>query len=88
MATLTYTLNHRCANGGHVSFGLNFNGTDLGTFGFDTDEVRAALNQMTQQERNAAAQLILRIHCAGKTRAQLVTEFGSVASPIPVTITI
>ncbi len=83
MATVTYTFVSRCAGGGHTTLGVNFNGTNLGNFVYTTDEVRASLASMPQEDREKAALAILKIRLQGLTRAQIVTLFGS-----PVTVTI
>lgn len=89
MATVTYTITSRCAGGEHVSFDVAFNAGASTNYQFEVDgELRPALSQLTPEQRAQAAALILRIHTAGRTRAQLVAEFGTPASPIPVTVTI
>jgi len=50
---------------------------------YDIDEVRQPLSSMTADQQDKLKELIFRVHVAGKTRAQLVTEF---ASPVVVTI--
>lgn len=83
MATLTYTFVDRCAGGGHTRLDVSFNGGAAQRIVYTTDETRASLASLTQDEREALALLVLKVHMAGKTRAQIVTEFGS-----PVTVTI
>lgn len=83
MATVTYTFVDRCAGGGHTRIDVSFNGGAAQRIVYTTDEIRDALSNLTQDQREAALLLILKIHMAGKTRAQIVTEFGS-----PVTVTI
>ncbi len=50
---------------------------------YTTDEIREPLGNLTADQKETLALLILKAHMAGKTRAQIVTEFGS-----PVTVTI
>lgn len=83
MATVTYTFVSRCAGGGHTIFDISFNGGADQRVSYETDDLRAPLSNLTQDEREALALLVLKVHMAGKTRAQIVTEFGS-----PVTVTI
>lgn len=84
MATLTYTFVDRCAGGGHTTIGVTLNALPTQNVVYTTDDIRASLASLTQDEREAAALIILKLHCAGKTRAQLVTEFG--AGPVTVTL--
>lgn len=83
MATISYTFVDRCSGGGHVRLDVSFNGGAAQRIVYTTDEIRSSLASLTQDEREALALLILKVHMAGKTRAQIVTEFGS-----PVTVTI
>lgn len=84
MATLAYTFVSRCAGGGHTTLGVSFNGGDAQQVVYPTDEIRAPLSALTDDERSTLALLILKVHLAGKTRAQIVTEFQ--AGPVAVTI--
>lgn len=83
MPTVTYTFVDRCAGGGHTRIDVAINGGAARRVVYATDEVRAPLSALTTDERETLALLILKVHLAGKTRAQIVTEFGS-----PVTVTI
>jgi hypothetical protein len=82
-ASLTYTFKRRCAGGGHFAVDVAFNGTLLGEYVYSTDEARAALSELTQNEREAAALLILKLRLQGLTRNQIVTLFNN-----PVTVSI
>lgn len=62
---------------------ISVNGGAANRVVYTTDEIRASLASLTTEEREQLALLILKVHMAGKTRAQIVTEFGS-----PVTVTI
>ena len=84
MATVTYTFVSRCEGGGHFAIDLSLNSGASRRVVYTTDEVRAPLSEMTQDEREAAALLILKLHLAGKNRQQIVTEFNQ--GPITVTI--
>jgi hypothetical protein len=84
MATVSYTFVSRCAGGGHTVFDVSLNGGAANRVVYPTDEVRAALSTLTTEERQALALLILKVHLAGKTRAEIVTEFQ--AGPVTVTI--
>ena len=83
MATITYTFVSRCSGGGHTLFDISVNGGATQSVVFATDELRAPLSELTQDQREKLQELILRVHMAGKTRAQIVTEL---ASPVTVTI--
>lgn len=83
MATLTYTFISRCAGGGHTTFDISLNAGTAQRVVYPTDEVRAPLSALTQEERAELALLILKVHMAGKTRAAIVTEL---AGPVTVTI--
>jgi hypothetical protein len=83
MATLTYTFVSRCAGGGHTTLDVSLNASAARRITYTTDEIRDALSNLTQDQQEALALLILKVHMAGKTRAQIVSEF---ASPVTVTI--
>jgi hypothetical protein len=84
LATLTYTFVSRCQGGGHTALDVTLNGGAAQRSVYTTDEIRAALSALTQEEREQAALLILKLHMAGKTRQQIVTEFNG--GPVTVTI--
>jgi hypothetical protein len=84
MATLTYTFVSRCAGGGHTALDVSLNGGNTRRIVYTTDEVRAPLSELTQEERETLALLILKVHLAGRTRQQIVNEFN--AGPITVTV--
>lgn len=84
MATVVFSNPARCTGGGHTSFDVSFNGTALGRFTYDTDDVLAPLANLTQAQREAAALVIAKIHFSGKTRQQAITETN--AGPVTVTI--
>ena len=84
MATLTYTFAGRCNGGGHVQLDIALNGGAAKRVTYTTDELRAPLAELTADERETLALLILKLHLAGRTRAQMVTEFQS--GPVVVTI--
>lgn len=83
MATISYTFIDRCAGGGHTRIDVSFNAGAEQRIVYTTDELREPLSNLTQDQRETLALLILKVHMAGKTRAQIVTEFAG-----PVTITI
>jgi hypothetical protein len=83
MPTLTYTFVDRCAAGGHLTLDVSFNGGQAKRVTFETDTIRAALSEISAEEREEFAAKVLQIHCAGKTRGQLAAEFQN-----PVTVTI
>lgn len=84
MATVTYTFVDRCAGGGHTRIDVSVNAGAAKRVVYTTDEIRAPLGDMTTDEREAAALLILKLHMAGKTRQNIIDEFQ--AGPVTVTI--
>jgi hypothetical protein len=84
MATLSYTFVSRCNGGGHFHVDVALNGGAAQRVTYSTDEVRASLGQLTDDERQAAALIILKLHFAGMTRNQMVAAFQS--GPVEVTI--
>lgn len=84
MPTLTYTFVDRCTGGGHTRIDVSVNGGANKRAVYTTDEIRAPLSALTEDERETLALLILKVHFAGKTRAQIVSEFQ--AGPVTVTI--
>lgn len=84
MATITYTFVDRCAGGGHTRLDVSVNGANTRRVVYDTDQVRAPLSELTNEEREALALLILKVHMAGKNRQQIVTEFNQ--GPVTVTV--
>ena len=83
MATIEYTFVSRCAGGGHTLFDITVNGGNTQRVVFDTDDIRRPLSELTQEQREKLQELILRVHMAGKTRAQIITELNN-----PMTVTI
>lgn len=84
MATITYTFVDRCAGGGHTQLDVSVNAGPATRVVYNTDEVRAPLSDLTTEERAELALLVLKVHMAGKTRAQIVTEFQT--GPVVVTL--
>jgi len=84
MPTITYSNPARCAGGGHSSFDVALNGAAAKRVVYTTDDVRAPLSELTADERENLALLVLKVHFAGKSRAQIVAEFQ--AGPVTVTI--
>lgn len=83
MATITYTFVDRCAGGGHTRLDVSINGGTAQRIVYDTDDIRAPLSNLTQEQQDILKLLILKVHMAGKTRAQIVTEL---ANPVTVTV--
>lgn len=83
MAQITYTRISTCPGGCHVTFDISLNGGAPTREVFPIDDLRAPLAQVSNDDREAFVQMVLRAHLADKTRAQIVTEF---ASPVTVTI--
>lgn len=84
MATLTYTFVSRCDGGGHTTLDISVNGNPDRRVVYTVDEIREPLSSLTQEEREQLALLILKVHFAGKTRAQMASEFQ--AGPVTVTL--
>ena len=76
MATVSYTFVDRCAGGGHTRLDVSLNGGAAKRTVYTTDEVRASLSELTNEDRETLALLILKVHMAGKTRQQIITEFN------------
>lgn len=83
MATITYTAVSRCGSGGHTVLDIAYNAAAPQRVTYATDEILKPLSALTQDERETLALLILKVHMAGRTRAQIVAEF---ANPVVVTI--
>lgn len=83
MATITYTFVRRCDGGAHTVFDISINGQAAERVVYDNDELGAPLSAMPQENRTLLQMGILRIHMAGKTRAQIQAEL---ANPVTVTI--
>lgn len=83
MATLKYTFVDRCAGGGHTRLDVSLNGGTAQRIVYDADDIRDPLSNLSPEHQDLLKLLILKAHMAGKTRAQIVTEF---ASPVTVTI--
>ena len=84
MATLAYSFVERCEGGGHTTFDVSLNGGAAQRIVYETDDIRAALNTLTQADRERLALLVLKLHFAGRTRQQIITELNS--GPVTVTI--
>jgi hypothetical protein len=82
--TITYSNPTRCQGGGHTAFDVAINGGAAKRTVFTTDEIRAPLSGLTAEEQETLKLLILKVHFAGKSRAQIVTEVT--AGPVVVTI--
>jgi hypothetical protein len=84
VATVVYTFVDRCAGGGHTRLDVSINGGPAQRIVYTTDEIREPLSNLTADQQNTLKLLILKVHMAGKTRAQIVSEFQ--AGPVTVTI--
>ncbi len=84
MATIAYTFVDRCAGGGHTRLDVSVNGGAAQRIVYDTDDIRAPLGNLTQDQQDMLKLLILKVHMAGKTRQQIITEFNQ--GPVTVTI--
>lgn len=83
MAAITYTFVSRCAGGGHTRVDISINGGVSQRVVYDTDDIREPLSNLTADQRDLLKLLILKVHMAGKTRAQIVSELSN-----PITVTI
>lgn len=77
MAALGYQFVENCAGGGHTTIAVSFNGGAAKNVVYTTDELRQPLSALTTDERETLALLVLKLHFAGKTRAQAKTELQS-----------
>lgn len=84
MPTITYSNPVRCQGGGHVTVDVTVNGGASRRVAYTVDEIRAPLAELSHEDRETLALLILKLHFAGRTRGQMVTEFQS--GPVTVTI--
>jgi hypothetical protein len=84
MATISYAFVSRCSGGGHTILDITLNGGATRRVAYATDDIREPLTALSDDERAQLALLILKVHLAGKTRPQIVSEFN--AGPITVTI--
>lgn len=84
MATISYTFIDRCTGGGHTRLDVSVNAGPPNRVVYTTDEIREPLSNLTVDQKETLALLILKIHMAGKTRVQIVTEFQT--GPVTVTI--
>jgi hypothetical protein len=74
VATVAYSWGGVCAGGGHVTLNVSLNGGQARQVVYTTDDVRAPLGALTQEERETLALLILKLHFAGMTRAAMRAE--------------
>lgn len=86
MATVSYTFVSRCAGGCHTVLDVAVNGGATQRIVFDADVIREPLSTLTQDEQDQLKLLILKVHMAGKTRAQIVNEFQAGGGTVTVTI--
>jgi hypothetical protein len=85
MAVITYQFVDRCEGGGHFRVDIDLNSGQWGTRAvYTTDEVRAPLGDLTLDERETLALLILKLNLAGKTRGEIVSKFQ--AGPVTVVV--
>jgi hypothetical protein len=74
VATIFYQFDAQCAGGGHTDVMISINSGPLQERQFMTDEIRAPLSQLTEEERDNLLLSIAKVHFAGKTRAQVRAE--------------
>jgi hypothetical protein len=76
MAVVVYQFVSRCEGGGHFAVDVDINrGQWSKRIVYTTDEVRAPLSDMTQDERETLALLLVKLHLSGKSRAEIVNKF-------------
>lgn len=85
VATLNYAFVGVCAGGGHVTLDISYNGGATRRVVYTTDEVRAPLSELTTEEREQLALLIMKVHFAGTSRAAMKT---ALQAPGGLTVTI
>jgi hypothetical protein len=86
MATVAYTFVSRCGGGGHTELTVTLGGANVGTFTYNTDEIRLALSNLTDEERSEAALIVLKLHFAGMTRQQIINAFQAGGGVVSITI--
>ena len=86
MPNITYAFVERCAGGGHIVLDVSLDGGASRRVPYTTDDVRAPLSALTREEQESLALMILKVHFAGKTRAQITTEFQSGGGTVTVTV--
>ncbi len=84
MPTISYTYLDRCAGGGHFRVDVALDGGPSSRFVYTTDVIREPLGSLTPDQRALVALAIMKLHMAGKTRQEMMTEFN--AGPVTVTI--
>jgi hypothetical protein len=71
MASISYGFVSNCVGGGHTTIAVSFNGGATQSIVYGTDELRAPLGALSQEDREALALNILKVHFTGMTRAQM-----------------
>jgi hypothetical protein len=66
-----FAFDHVCDGGGHVELDVSFNGGSARNVVYMVDELREPLSSLTDDEMEQAALLLLKLHSAGKSRAQI-----------------
>lgn len=69
-----FAFDHVCDGGGHVELDISFNGSAPHSVVYAVDEIREPLSSLTEEQREQAALLILKLRSAGKSRAQVQAE--------------
>ncbi len=65
-----------CAGGGHNDLMVSLNGGASQHYVYTTDDIRAPLSEMSEEERITATLFLLKLHFAGKTRAEVLAELS------------
>lgn len=84
MASISYQFVSVCSGGGHTTIAVSLNGGAAQNTVYETEDIRAPLSDLTQSERDSFALILLKVHFASKTRAQISSEFQ--AGPVVVTV--
>lgn len=74
MPTITFSNPSICTGGGHLHTDVAVNGGTAREMAFDVDELRNPLSELSAEDRAQLAMLLLKVHFAGKTRAQMRAE--------------
>jgi hypothetical protein len=85
VATVNFALHSGCAGGGHITLNVSLNGGAAKQLHYTTDALREPLSALTDEERELAAMVILKLHFAGQSRQ---TMRDQLTAPGGVTVTI
>lgn len=65
-----------CSGGDHVTLDISFNGGQPRSVVYTVDQIREPLSALSDDEKEAIALVLLKLHFAGKTRAEAQAELS------------